>query len=245
MRLAAALGTALKRGARVVASRESPAACRMIKRAMISGLNSTGVDVADLRVLPAVGQPPPAEDGGLRRRLPRRASARRPGDRRDPLLRAARDPAHAGAAEGDREALHAPGAAPRRPSTTSARSAIRPACARATRRTCSARSTSRRSARAASGSSSTTATRPPRSCCRSLLGPLGVEAVTAHGVRGRRARSRARALREAVGQTKRLVTRDRRRPRRRLRPRGRAALPDRRARPARSRSSRRCSSSCA
>src|ERR671936_1125765 len=53
VRLAAALGTALKRGARVVASRESPAACRLIKRAMISGLNSTGVDVADLRVLPA------------------------------------------------------------------------------------------------------------------------------------------------------------------------------------------------
>jgi mannose-1-phosphate guanylyltransferase/phosphomannomutase len=53
VRLAAALGTALKRGARVVASRESPAACRMIKRAMIAGLTSTGVDVADLRVLPA------------------------------------------------------------------------------------------------------------------------------------------------------------------------------------------------
>jgi mannose-1-phosphate guanylyltransferase / phosphomannomutase len=53
VRLAAAVGTALKRGARVVASRESPSACRMIKRAMISGLNSTGVDVADLRVLPA------------------------------------------------------------------------------------------------------------------------------------------------------------------------------------------------
>jgi mannose-1-phosphate guanylyltransferase/phosphomannomutase len=53
VRLAAALGTALKRGARVVASRESPSACRMVKRAMISGLNSTGVDVADLRILPA------------------------------------------------------------------------------------------------------------------------------------------------------------------------------------------------
>src|ERR687887_2808193 len=53
VRLAAALGTALKRAARVVASRESPAACRMVKRAMISGVNSTGVDVADLRVLPA------------------------------------------------------------------------------------------------------------------------------------------------------------------------------------------------
>jgi len=53
VRLAAAFGTALKRGARVVASRESPSACRMIKRAMVSGINSTGVDVADLRVLPA------------------------------------------------------------------------------------------------------------------------------------------------------------------------------------------------
>jgi mannose-1-phosphate guanylyltransferase/phosphomannomutase len=53
VRLAAALGTALKRGARVVGSRESPRACRTIKRAMIAGLNSAGVDVADLRVLPS------------------------------------------------------------------------------------------------------------------------------------------------------------------------------------------------
>jgi mannose-1-phosphate guanylyltransferase / phosphomannomutase len=52
VRLAAALGTALKRGARVVASRDSPPACRMIKRAMISGFNATGIDVADLRVSP-------------------------------------------------------------------------------------------------------------------------------------------------------------------------------------------------
>jgi mannose-1-phosphate guanylyltransferase / phosphomannomutase len=53
LRVAAAYGTALKRGARVVASREAPGPCRMIKRAMISGLGSTGVDVADLRVIPA------------------------------------------------------------------------------------------------------------------------------------------------------------------------------------------------
>jgi mannose-1-phosphate guanylyltransferase/phosphomannomutase len=53
LRIAAAMGTALKRDERVVASRESALACRMIKRAMISGLNSTGVNVADLRVLPA------------------------------------------------------------------------------------------------------------------------------------------------------------------------------------------------
>src|SRR5439155_933237 len=53
VRIAAALGTALPRGARVVASRESAPACRMIKRAMISGFTSTGIDVADLRVIPA------------------------------------------------------------------------------------------------------------------------------------------------------------------------------------------------
>ena len=56
-RLAVALGTALPRGARVVASREASSSCRMVERAMISGLNSTGVDVSDLRVLPsAVGR---------------------------------------------------------------------------------------------------------------------------------------------------------------------------------------------
>jgi mannose-1-phosphate guanylyltransferase/phosphomannomutase len=53
VRIAAALGTALKRGARVAASRESALACRMIKRAMITGFTSSGLDVADLRVLPA------------------------------------------------------------------------------------------------------------------------------------------------------------------------------------------------
>jgi mannose-1-phosphate guanylyltransferase / phosphomannomutase len=53
VRLAAALGTALERGDRVVCSRDAPPSCRMIKRAMIAGLNSTGVGVADLRVLPA------------------------------------------------------------------------------------------------------------------------------------------------------------------------------------------------
>jgi mannose-1-phosphate guanylyltransferase/phosphomannomutase len=53
VRLAAAFGTALDHGARVVCSRDAPPGCRMIKRAMIAGLNSTGVDVADLRVLPA------------------------------------------------------------------------------------------------------------------------------------------------------------------------------------------------
>jgi mannose-1-phosphate guanylyltransferase/phosphomannomutase len=53
VRIASALGTALKRGARVTASREALVSCRMIKRAMLSGLTSTGIEVADLRTLPA------------------------------------------------------------------------------------------------------------------------------------------------------------------------------------------------
>jgi len=53
LRLAAALGTILERGARVVSSRGASPATRMIQRAMITGLNATGVDVADLRVMPA------------------------------------------------------------------------------------------------------------------------------------------------------------------------------------------------
>jgi mannose-1-phosphate guanylyltransferase/phosphomannomutase len=53
VRLAAALGTALDQDAQVVGSREASPACRLIKRAMIAGLTSTGVDVADLRIIPA------------------------------------------------------------------------------------------------------------------------------------------------------------------------------------------------
>jgi mannose-1-phosphate guanylyltransferase/phosphomannomutase len=53
VRLAAALGTALRRGDRVVASRATADACRLIQRAIIAGLTSTGVHVADLRISPA------------------------------------------------------------------------------------------------------------------------------------------------------------------------------------------------
>jgi mannose-1-phosphate guanylyltransferase/phosphomannomutase len=53
VRLGAALGTTLERGAQVVSSREATTAARIVKRSLITGLNSTGVGVADLRVLPA------------------------------------------------------------------------------------------------------------------------------------------------------------------------------------------------
>jgi mannose-1-phosphate guanylyltransferase/phosphomannomutase len=53
VRLGMALGTALKRGARVVASRSPQPASRLVKRALLSGILSTGVHADDLRVSPA------------------------------------------------------------------------------------------------------------------------------------------------------------------------------------------------
>jgi mannose-1-phosphate guanylyltransferase / phosphomannomutase len=53
LRLGLALGTALKRGARVVTSREAPAACRLVRRLVLAGISAAGVHVADLRVMPA------------------------------------------------------------------------------------------------------------------------------------------------------------------------------------------------
>jgi mannose-1-phosphate guanylyltransferase / phosphomannomutase len=52
LRIGIALGTALKRGERVVMSRAAPTACRLLKRAVLSGVISTGVHVADLHVMP-------------------------------------------------------------------------------------------------------------------------------------------------------------------------------------------------
>ncbi len=49
-RLAMAYGTTLPAGARITASRDASAGARMIKRAMISGISATGVNVSDLRV---------------------------------------------------------------------------------------------------------------------------------------------------------------------------------------------------
>jgi mannose-1-phosphate guanylyltransferase / phosphomannomutase len=51
-RLGVAYGTTLPRGARVVCSRDAHPSSRMVKRAIIAGLVSTGVNVADLRISP-------------------------------------------------------------------------------------------------------------------------------------------------------------------------------------------------
>jgi mannose-1-phosphate guanylyltransferase / phosphomannomutase len=56
-RIGMAYGTTLGRGARIVVSRDANPAARMIKRALISGLAATGVNVSDLRVsMPAVNR---------------------------------------------------------------------------------------------------------------------------------------------------------------------------------------------
>jgi mannose-1-phosphate guanylyltransferase/phosphomannomutase len=52
LRVGIALGTALKRGDRVVTSRAAAASCRLLKRSVLAGVISTGVHVADLRVMP-------------------------------------------------------------------------------------------------------------------------------------------------------------------------------------------------
>lgn len=50
LKMAMAYGTVLTKGARVTTSRDAHPASRVIKRAIISGLNSTGVVVRDLRI---------------------------------------------------------------------------------------------------------------------------------------------------------------------------------------------------
>jgi mannose-1-phosphate guanylyltransferase/phosphomannomutase len=53
LRLGLALGTALDRGDRLVTSRAASASCRLLRRALIAGVNSAGVHATDLQVMPA------------------------------------------------------------------------------------------------------------------------------------------------------------------------------------------------
>ncbi|MCL5291767.1 MAG: mannose-1-phosphate guanyltransferase [Actinobacteria bacterium] len=50
LRLAMAYGTSLKKDSSVAISQDTSRASRMLKRAMVAGLNSTGVDVNDMRI---------------------------------------------------------------------------------------------------------------------------------------------------------------------------------------------------
>lgn len=53
LRLGLALGTALDRADRVVTTRAASASCRLIRRALIAGVNSVGVHATDAQVMPA------------------------------------------------------------------------------------------------------------------------------------------------------------------------------------------------
>ncbi|MBE0446950.1 MAG: mannose-1-phosphate guanyltransferase [Actinobacteria bacterium] len=53
MKLAMAYGTTLKKDSSIVVSQDASRASRMIKRAMIAGLNSTGINTSDLRITSA------------------------------------------------------------------------------------------------------------------------------------------------------------------------------------------------
>ena len=217
----------------------------MIQRALIAGLTSTGVDVADLRVSPAGGHAARAEDAGASPPAVHvgRASST-PRSVRSAIYERPGNQLTAGAAEGDREELHAPGAAPRRRSARWGTTRTRRASGRATRRTSSTRSTSN-------------AIRARRFRIVDRLRLLGGVVRRCRSSSGRSASRRSRrtassptepiageTLAQAVGHAKRLVTGDRRRPRRRLRPRRPSGSSSSTSRARRCRSSRRCCSSC-
>ena len=109
VRLGAALGTTLKRGSRVVATRESGRAYRDDQALDHVGPQLDGRDGGRPADAPGDGRQALAERPELRRRLPRRRVAARPGGGAGQPLRA---PGHADlgrdAARG-RHALHAPG----------------------------------------------------------------------------------------------------------------------------------------
>ncbi len=75
VRLAMAYATTMKKGQTVVASRDTSRAARVLKRAMMVGLNSAGVDVADLEVatvpVTRFGVRSENADGGMSVRLAR------------------------------------------------------------------------------------------------------------------------------------------------------------------------------
>jgi mannose-1-phosphate guanylyltransferase / phosphomannomutase len=73
IKVAMAYGSTLKKGQRVITSRDSSRSARMLKRAIMAGLNAVGVDVEDLEVAPVPVTRfiirRPADAGGLTVRL--------------------------------------------------------------------------------------------------------------------------------------------------------------------------------
>ena len=105
VRLAMAYGTTMKKGSTVVASRDTSRAARVLKRAMMVGLNAAGVDVADLEVATV-----PVTRFGVRNEGGAGGLIGPPGPRRPavgghPLLRRGRHRHLRGRPEEDRAAL--------------------------------------------------------------------------------------------------------------------------------------------
>ena len=229
-RLAVAFGTALATEAKVVASREAPPSCRMIERAMIAGFNSTGVDVADLRVLPsAVGR-------HLLKTHDYSAGFHVGFSAVDPELVQIRFFEQPGiqltAALQKEIEKHFSRGELRRAAATNVGEVNYPVRAResyaeellATLDIDAIRSRNFRIV-VDYGYSAASLVLPL------VLGPLGVEAVSSHAFAADVPDGSPATLRSLVGQAKKLVRRGRRRLRRRPRPGRRAPLPDRRERP--------------
>ncbi len=205
VRFAAALGTALKRGARVVASREGSRACRMIKRAMITGLNSTGVNVHDLHALPAAVGRHLLKEQGYEAGFHVGVSA---SDPEVVTIRLFEPPGVvAGAALEKEIEKHFTRQELRRASFSEVGSIDYPARAREGYASDLLASTNVEAIRGRGfrivvdyGYSAASTVLPL------LLGPLGVEAVTAHAFEAEPPGGATIRLRETIGQAKRLVT---------------------------------------
>ena len=201
----------------------------MIKRAMISGLNSTGVDVADLRVLPAAVSrhllKTQAYDAGFHVGVshsnPEVVAIRffeQPGITLTPALQKEIEKNFT------RQELRRAGFDEVGQVSYPAR--VRESYAQDLLSQLDADAIRRRGFRIVVDYSYSAASY----VLPLLFGPLGVEAVTAHGFATERSIGRVGAARvDRRGEAARL--RDRRRARRRARPRRRAAVADRRARP--------------
>ena len=226
-----ALGTALKRGASVVASRDRRGGLPDDQARDDRGPNSTGVHVADLRVLPAAVNRHLLKTQGSRPAFHVRVEPADPEVVPDPDLRAAGHPGERRRCEKELEKHYSRRSSAARPSARSGAIYVPGARARDLRaRTCSRRSTStaiRR--RAASASSSTTATRPRRSCCRSCSARSASRRSRRTASPREAARDQRVSCRESIAPGEAARDGGRRRSRHRLRPRGERLLPGRRA----------------
>ena len=206
LRVGIALGTALKRGVRVVTSRDRAPASRLLKRAVVSGITSTGVEVADLHVMPAA-----VNRHFLKSERPRRGACtcvRAPSTPRScrSTSSSRRDPGDARVPQGDRsEAL--PAAEFRRAAYDEVAQISTPTRAAETYaddllRTLDVEGIKARGFRIVVDYAHSAAS----IVLPVVLGPLGVETIAAHPYGGEQAAESTDGVREALGHAKRLVS---------------------------------------